>query len=68
MSHDAHHRPGTVPGCDDCRAAAYEPGWYATLLVVDADTGATSLRIAEDEGSITVSREDATSDVGADGR
>ena len=54
MDHDAH-RPGTVPGCESCRDAAYEPGWYATLLVVDVETGATALRIPEDAASLTTS-------------
>jgi len=30
MSH-ADHEPGTREDCDDCRALAYEPGWYKAL-------------------------------------
>jgi hypothetical protein len=54
MDHDAH-RPGTVPGCERCRESAYEPGWYATLLVVDVDTGATALRLPEEAASVSAS-------------
>jgi hypothetical protein len=25
------HEPGTVTDCPECRALAYEPGWYKTL-------------------------------------
>jgi hypothetical protein len=31
--HDGSHRPGTERTCPECRRIAYEPGWYATLLV-----------------------------------
>ena len=58
MDHDAH-RPGTVPCCQQCREAAYEPGWYATLLVLDVDSGTTSLRIPEDTASATGSSDGA---------
>jgi hypothetical protein len=27
----ADHEPGTREDCDDCRALAYEPGWYKAL-------------------------------------
>ena len=27
----ADHEPGTREDCEDCRALAYEPGWYKTL-------------------------------------
>ena len=30
MAH-ADHEPGTREDCDDCRALAYEPGWYKAL-------------------------------------
>jgi hypothetical protein len=30
MDHTTHE-PGTVDECPDCRALAYEPGWYRTL-------------------------------------
>jgi hypothetical protein len=30
MAH-ADHQPGTREDCDDCRALAYEPGWYKAL-------------------------------------
>jgi hypothetical protein len=30
MDHAAHE-PGTVQECPDCRAFAYEPGWYRSL-------------------------------------
>ena len=30
MSH-TDHEPGTREDCDDCRALAYEPGWYKAL-------------------------------------
>jgi len=30
MNHSAHE-PGTVDECPECRALAYEPGWYRTL-------------------------------------
>ena len=30
MDHAAHE-PGTVDGCPECQALAYEPGWYRTL-------------------------------------
>ena len=36
----ADHEPGTREDCDDCRALAYEPGWYKALRderVVDKD-------------------------------
>lgn len=59
MDHDAH-RPGTVPGCKQCLDMAYEPGWYATLLVVDAESGATALRIPEDATSEMTGAEGAT--------
>jgi hypothetical protein len=26
------HREGTVQGCLECTALAYEPSWYASLL------------------------------------
>jgi hypothetical protein len=32
MDHGSH-RPGTERTCVECRRIAYEPGWYATLLV-----------------------------------
>lgn len=48
MDHSAHE-PGTVDECPECRALAYEPGWYRTLrdgrstsapvVIPDADTG-----------------------------
>lgn len=28
----ATHRPGTHTECSECRAVAYEPGWYAALV------------------------------------
>ena len=30
MDHSAH-APGTVEDCPECRALAYEPGWYKAL-------------------------------------
>ena len=30
MDHAAHE-PGTVAGCPECQAVAYEPGWYKAL-------------------------------------
>ncbi len=30
MAH-TDHEPGTREDCDDCRALAYEPGWYKAL-------------------------------------
>jgi hypothetical protein len=30
MAH-ADHEPGTREDCDECRALAYEPGWYKAL-------------------------------------
>ena len=30
MAH-ADHEPGTREDCEDCRALAYEPGWYKAL-------------------------------------
>ena len=30
MDHSAHE-PGTVDECSECRALAYEPGWYKAL-------------------------------------
>jgi len=27
----ADHEPGTREDCDDCKALAYEPGWYKAL-------------------------------------
>jgi hypothetical protein len=27
----ADHEPGTREDCEDCRALAYEPGWYKAL-------------------------------------
>lgn len=27
----ADHEPGTRDDCDDCKALAYEPGWYKAL-------------------------------------
>jgi hypothetical protein len=30
MAH-SDHEPGTREDCDDCRALAYEPGWYKAL-------------------------------------
>ena len=30
MAH-ADHEPGTREDCDDCKALAYEPGWYKAL-------------------------------------
>jgi hypothetical protein len=27
----ADHEPGTREDCEECRALAYEPGWYKTL-------------------------------------
>jgi hypothetical protein len=30
MDHAAHE-PGTVDECPECRALAYEPGWYRVL-------------------------------------
>jgi hypothetical protein len=30
MAH-ADHEPGTRDDCEECRALAYEPGWYKAL-------------------------------------
>jgi hypothetical protein len=30
MAH-ADHEPGTREDCEECRALAYEPGWYKAL-------------------------------------
>ena len=30
MDHSAH-APGTVEDCPECRALAYEPGWYKAM-------------------------------------
>jgi hypothetical protein len=30
MAH-ADHEPGTREDCDECRALAYEPGWYKAM-------------------------------------
>jgi hypothetical protein len=30
MTH-AEHEPGTREDCEECRALAYEPGWYKVL-------------------------------------
>ena len=27
----ADHEPGTREDCDECRALAYEPGWYKAM-------------------------------------
>ncbi len=38
MDHAAHE-PGTVDECPECRALAYEPGWYRTLREQRPTTG-----------------------------
>jgi hypothetical protein len=35
------HRAGTRDDCPACASTAYEPGWYATMLSVDEQGGAT---------------------------
>jgi hypothetical protein len=45
MAH-ADHEPGTREDCDDCRALAYEPGWYKALRddrVVAKDTSVVAV-------------------------
>ncbi len=32
MGDHATHRSGEVDSCPDCRQAAYEPSWYASML------------------------------------
>jgi hypothetical protein len=41
MDHSSHE-PGTMTECPECRALAYEPGWYKALReerVVSPDRG-----------------------------
>ena len=42
----ADHEPGTREDCEECRAIAYEPGWYRALRddrVVAADPRVVAL-------------------------
>jgi hypothetical protein len=34
------HPPGTVSECRQCAALAYEPGWYASLIIWSQTVGA----------------------------
>ena len=43
MRQHRDHRPGTVDECPDCARAAYEPGWYATMLSIDTGGDSTLL-------------------------
>jgi hypothetical protein len=45
MAH-ADHEPGTRDDCEECRALAYEPGWYKALRderVVGKDPGVVAV-------------------------
>jgi hypothetical protein len=59
MNH-ADHEPGTIDECPECRALAYEPGWYKAMrderviarhsgrvVVPDADEGDVDVVVAE---------------------
>jgi hypothetical protein len=39
MSDHRDHKAGTVEGCAECLGAAYEPGWYASMLAFSQNTG-----------------------------
>jgi hypothetical protein len=44
----AHARhDGTVAGCVECGSLAYEPGWYAALLVFSQERGLLDLSVRE---------------------
>ncbi|MGZ8630401.1 MAG: hypothetical protein ACXWZF_05475 [Actinomycetota bacterium] len=58
--HHADHEPGTMEECPECRALAYEPGWYRAMreervvvrdpgrvLVPDADEADVEVVVAE---------------------
>jgi hypothetical protein len=45
MAH-TDHEPGTRDDCEECRALAYEPGWYKALRderVVEKDPGVVAV-------------------------
>ncbi len=49
MQH-ADHEPGSREDCEECRAIAYEPGWYKALRderVVAADTAVVAVPDAD---------------------
>ena len=56
----ADHEPGTREDCAECRALAYEPGWYKALRderVVAADPSVVALPEPDDADADVVVRE-----------
>ena len=47
MSEHREHKAGTVSGCKDCAALAYEPSWYASLLAFGEDQRETTIVLDE---------------------
>ena len=49
----ADHEPGTREDCEDCRALAYEPGWYKALRderVLGKDPSVVAVPEPDEEG------------------
>jgi hypothetical protein len=56
------HEPGTREDCDDCRALAYEPGWYKALRderVLGKDPSVVAVPEPDDTDVDVVVAEDA---------
>ena len=56
MAH-ADHEPGTRDDCEECRALAYEPGWYKALRderVVGKDPAVVAVPEPDDEVDVVV--------------
>lgn len=63
MDHAAHV-PGTVDGCPDCRALAYEPGWYKALRDERVVQRRPEIAIPDmDERTVEIVMSEAPSDV-----
>ena len=43
MNEHRKHKAGTVNGCKDCSAVAYEPSWYASLLALGQTQRTTTI-------------------------
>ena len=43
MNEHLEHKAGTVNGCKECTAVAYEPSWYASLLAFGQDQRSTTI-------------------------
>jgi hypothetical protein len=56
MAH-SHHEPGTREDCEECRALAYEPGWYKALRderVVGKDLSVVSVPEPDEDVEVVV--------------